>query len=330
MIVRSLLFAAAALAVMPMSAAAAVGGPVLPVLGDASSYWGQVFYDAFADPSVIYDRSFGSGPGPQSLKSAFGTLGSEAVYDPEPAVSAFGHLGGRHGADTGYHAASETLTFYNIAFTAADDDAYAILLAYLDEIRVPSGLANGMTITGRGAVTASVPDYPDATLERPTFARAKAWISGEPISFSDTLFVECNGFDGGSASYIYSDFNNVTTTSADASFDDPAATCGAFHYSTVGALFAGDPASLSVFGQIAINASVEFYQVGDAFAWIDPSVALGSGFTGDRSRYILSVSPNLGALPSAAVPEPAGWALLIGGFGLTGVALRRRRGLHSA
>lgn len=29
--------------------------------------------------------------------------------------------------------------------------------------------------------------------------------------------------------------------------------------------------------------------------------------------------------PAAAVPEPAAWALMIGGFGLTGAALRRRR-----
>ena len=30
-------------------------------------------------------------------------------------------------------------------------------------------------------------------------------------------------------------------------------------------------------------------------------------------------------LREAAVPEPASWALMIAGFGLTGAALRRRR-----
>ena len=328
MILRSLLLAAVAmLAVTPTRAPAAVGGPVPPVLGNASTYWGQQFYDAYADPAVLYDRSYGGGTGPQSLTSAFGTVASDATYDPDPAVTAFGHLGGRHGADTGYHAFSEVVTFYDIAFTAADDDAYAALLAYLDSIRTPSGLANGMSISGRGTVTASVPAYPDATPQRPTFARAKAYISGDQNS-AGSLFVECNGFDGGSASYIYSDLNNVNTTSTDATFDDPSATCGAFHYTTAGALVTGDPQTLSVFGRIAIHALVEFYQVGDALASIDPTVVLASGFTGDRSRYSLSVSPNIGPLPPAGVPEPAAWALLTAGFGLSGAAVRRQRRLH--
>jgi hypothetical protein len=30
------------------------------------------------------------------------------------------------------------------------------------------------------------------------------------------------------------------------------------------------------------------------------------------------------ALPAAAVPEPASWALMVGGFGLVGVVARRR------
>jgi len=38
----------------------------------------------------------------------------------------------------------------------------------------------------------------------------------------------------------------------------------------------------------------------------------------------------LSARPTAAVPEPAAWALMIGGFGLAGSALRRRRLLQTA
>lgn len=34
--------------------------------------------------------------------------------------------------------------------------------------------------------------------------------------------------------------------------------------------------------------------------------------------------------PGSAIPEPESWALMIGGFGLTGVALRRRRSIAQA
>ena len=35
-------------------------------------------------------------------------------------------------------------------------------------------------------------------------------------------------------------------------------------------------------------------------------------------------------LAPSAVPEPASWALMIGGFGLAGAALRRQRGIKAA
>jgi hypothetical protein len=40
----------------------------------------------------------------------------------------------------------------------------------------------------------------------------------------------------------------------------------------------------------------------------------------DRTAFIDSVSLN-----AAAVPEPAAWGMLIGGFGFAGAAMRRRR-----
>ena len=46
------------------------------------------------------------------------------------------------------------------------------------------------------------------------------------------------------------------------------------------------------------------------------------GATMDEVRFVFD--------PSAAVPEPASWALMIGGFGLAGATLRRRRGVAAA
>jgi choice-of-anchor A domain-containing protein len=48
----------------------------------------------------------------------------------------------------------------------------------------------------------------------------------------------------------------------------------------------------------------------------------GSNFVGN----LLSLDPNPPHSPTAAVPEPAAWALMILGFGLVGATLRRRRG----
>jgi hypothetical protein len=40
-----------------------------------------------------------------------------------------------------------------------------------------------------------------------------------------------------------------------------------------------------------------------------------------------SVGTNTAVLGTGAVPEPASWAMLIAGFGLTGAAARRRRSM---
>jgi len=45
---------------------------------------------------------------------------------------------------------------------------------------------------------------------------------------------------------------------------------------------------------------------------------------------LLSVGTNTAVLGTGAVPEPASWAMLIAGFGLTGAAARRRRAVANA
>jgi hypothetical protein len=81
--------------------------------------------------------------------------------------------------------------------------------------------------------------------------------------------------------------------------------------------------------------NVNFHQsclLAGAFADICPILANGQTFTTAMSLFgtpqgTLSVNfvDNDGLTDAGGVPEPAGWALMIMGFGLTGAALRRRR-----
>lgn len=64
---------------------------------------------------------------------------------------------------------------------------------------------------------------------------------------------------------------------------------------------------------------------GTAYAFIDPLITLNAGL---GVNYSLSIGGGqvANATPgAAAVPEPAAWTLMIGGFGFAGTALRRQR-----
>ena len=64
----------------------------------------------------------------------------------------------------------------------------------------------------------------------------------------------------------------------------------------------------------------EFRYVADVHS-ASPNVLTVSGTSGSSASY----SGTLNVAPAAAVPEPASWAMLIGGVGLTGGMVRRRR-----
>ncbi|OYU14796.1 MAG: hypothetical protein CFE37_09330, partial [Alphaproteobacteria bacterium PA4] len=67
--------------------------------------------------------------------------------------------------------------------------------------------------------------------------------------------------------------------------------------------------------------------------YLDPTIGLNNAFatTNNVSNIVVQLSPGVmnasgPVMPLApGVPEPANWALLIAGFGLTGAMQRRRR-----
>lgn len=71
--------------------------------------------------------------------------------------------------------------------------------------------------------------------------------------------------------------------------------------------------------KVTVNGGVFNYGQGGTTPGVGNGLVVRATFDWDRD-----------ATPSAAVPEPATWALMIGGFGLAGSALRRRRTLAAA
>lgn len=96
--------------------------------------------------------------------------------------------------------------------------------------------------------------------------------------------------------------------------------------------FVGDVVPAFSFAELELNGAadrltIRFKPQGEAFG-----VVLGSIFGGEDFRIALpdEGTPFTFSFNATAVPEPASWALLIAGFGIMGVAARRRRTLHHA
>ena len=64
---------------------------------------------------------------------------------------------------------------------------------------------------------------------------------------------------------------------------------------------------------------------GTADAFIDPIFSIDPGFSATHPGYSLVFSQGVGNGVAGGVPDPASWTLMVGGFGIVGSALRRRR-----
>jgi hypothetical protein len=135
--------------------------------------------------------------------------------------------------------------------------------------------------------------------------------------------LDINGWDAGT---IAQSFNTVAGQLYHVSFAYSRNAAGAPDRATADVTAGGH-----VFHVSAANDS-SLYGYGGHMLWQTG----GFDFTGtghDTIRLAATVQGNGGVFfdsvavtgPSGAVPEPAAWALMIGGFGLTGAALRRRR-----
>jgi len=115
----------------------------------------------------------------------------------------------------------------------------------------------------------------------------------------------------------------------------PGAGCGSANYDLdlnflAGSTFTnGDP--LSIYGAISLSTAVHAggYDLtglaGSASAFIDPTITLNPLL--NQALYTLNVGNGI-TLPtpsSGTVPEPASWAMMLVGFGLTGALARRKQ-----
>ena len=80
-----------------------------------------------------------------------------------------------------------------------------------------------------------------------------------------------------------------------------------------------------------------FYNLYEDFGLVGPNYACGSPYCIEGPNAFNVAAENVQSVPTLSitlraegVPEPAAWALMLGGFGGLGAVMRRRRGLAAA
>ncbi len=99
-----------------------------------------------------------------------------------------------------------------------------------------------------------------------------------------------------------------------------------------GGNFDSSPGSIAGCSSSLCNAMIAYAADNRAFSIMAASNTDGAGDYVESGRFLLTYdsTPEVAQTfarftPAAAVPEPATWALMLAGFGLTATALRRRR-----
>jgi hypothetical protein len=143
------------------------------------------------------------------------------------------------------------------------------------------------------------------------------------VGLTTTMMTSLTGQGGSNAQVVWDD--SVASSQKDLCSSTLAAATACVH--DAAGLFDGTITFAAVsgeVGQIHLDVDAGTGLGGTGFASVDPFMFVENDPTGIYSLDISSDVPN--ALPTAGgVPEPAGWALMLAGFGLAGTALRRQR-----
>ena len=175
----------------------------------------------------------------------------------------------------------------------ASNDGVSAGLKYYFRINGPDNVIVPIRILGKLRANSAAPTDGQAN--------AAAQIDVNGLFFSPTAFIE---HDAG--------FYNAGLTSA-----DPLLMTTEYTNSPV-----------LVWLRASINAGK-----GSGTAFADPIISIDPSFAAQYPNYLsdFTLEFSVGAGNSAAavggVPEPASWALMLAGFGLTGVAVRRRKSI---